>query len=103
MENKIIQKFGQIISLPWSGKTTCQTIKDFYNNFNICKNLTDEKGINLRLCCINLIEYINIYAKIYFFKCNDKFRITTNKFNIKMWFIKWIKKNNKFPFDLEFF
>ena len=67
MENKIIQKFGQIISLPWSGKTTCQTIKDFYNNFNICKNLTDEKGINLRLCCINLIECINIYAKIYFF------------------------------------
>ena len=45
MENKIIQKFGQIISLPWSGKTTCQTIKDFYNNFNICKNLTDEKEL----------------------------------------------------------
>ena len=41
--------------------------------------------------------------KYIFFKCNDKFRITTNKFNIKMWFIKWIKKNNKFPFDLEFF
>ena len=67
MENKKIQKFGQIIGLPSSGKTTYQTIKDFYNNFNICKNLTDEKGINLRLCCINLIECINIYAKIYFF------------------------------------
>ena len=66
MENKIIQKFRQIISLPWSGKTTCQTIKDFYNNFNICKNLTDEKGINLRLCYINLKECITIYAKIYF-------------------------------------
>ena len=45
MENKIIQKFRQIIGLPWSGKTTCQTIKDFYNNFNICKNLTDEKEL----------------------------------------------------------
>ena len=45
MENKIIQKFRQIIGLPWSGKTTYQTIKDFYNNFNICKNLTDEKEL----------------------------------------------------------
>ena len=37
MENKIIQKFGQIIiGPPGSGKTTyCQTIKDFYNNFLI--------------------------------------------------------------------
>ena len=36
MENKIIQKFGQIIiGPPGSGKTTyCQTLKDFYNNFN---------------------------------------------------------------------
>ena len=68
MENKKIQKFGQIIGLPWSGKTTYQTIKDFfYNNFNICKNLTDEKGINLRLCYINLKEYITIYAKYIFY------------------------------------
>ena len=39
----------------------------------------------------------------WYFKFNDKFRIIINKFNIKKWFNKWIKKDNKFPFDLYFF
>ena len=39
----------------------------------------------------------------WYFKFNDKFRIIiiTNKFKIKKGFIKWIKKDNNFQFDLE--
>ena len=202
MENKIIQKFGQIIiGPPGSGKTTyCQTLKDFYNNFNrkvllinldpanesknsvfdidirnlinldeveknlhlgpnssflycfdfleknldwlknkiysykdinyllidtpgqieiftlsasfktICKNLTDEKGINLRLCCVNLIECINIcdmpkYIFSVFSVLNAMINLELPQINLisKCDLLNELKKDNKFPFDLEFF
>ena len=202
MENKITQKFGQIIiGPPGSGKTTyCQTLKDFYNNFNrkvllinldpanesknsvfdidirnlinldeveknlhlgpnssflycfdfleknldwlknkiysykdinyllidtpgqieiftlsasfktICKNLTDEKGINLRLCCVNLIECINIcdmpkYIFSVFSVLNAMINLELPQINLisKCDLLNELKKDNKFPFDLEFF
>ena len=202
MENKITQKFGQIIiGPPGSGKTTyCQVMKNFYSNYNrkillinldpanesknsifdidirdlidlneveknlhlgpnssflycfdfleknldwlknkiysykdinyllidtpgqieiftlsasfkkICKNLTDEKGINLRLCCVNLIECINMcdmpkYIFSVFSVLNAMLNLELPQINLisKCDLLNELKKDNKFPFDLEFF
>lgn len=77
---------------------------------SICKRLTEEKGLNIRLCCVNLIESHNIFdMSKYIFSVmsvlNAMINLELPQINLlsKADLINQLKGDSDLPFDLSFY
>ena len=109
LENKInLYKDIYYFLIDTPGQIEIFTLSDSFKT--ICKNLTNEKKLNIRLCAVNLIECINLcdmpkYIFSVFSVLNCMINLELPQINLisKCDLLKELKKNNKFVFDIEFY
>lgn len=111
LENQINQKkfenFNYIL-IDTPGQIEIFTISPEFKE--ICEYLTNPKKLNIKLCCVNLIECINIcdmpkYIFSIFSVLNSMMNLALPQVNFisKCDLIKELKKNNEFDLPMEFF